>query len=868
MSEKSFEQEYQRLAASDVQLPKNDAAACDITCIEVEDDRSGMAIETLRRAITDNLYCIRGKDERFATSHDYYVALAHSVRDRLLHRRIQTAKTYAREDAKTVYYLSAEFLMGRHLANGLINLGIFESIREVLQGFGLNLEDLLEQEGEPGLGNGGLGRLAACFLDSLATLEIPAVGYGIRYEYGIFKQAIQNGEQIEIPDKWLGFGNPWEIARPEYRVEVKLGGYTEPYIDARGHYRVRWVPGQKISGVPHDMPIPGYDTNTVNTLRLWKAEASEEFDLQAFNAGDYFGAVADKTISENISKVLYPNDTTPQGKQLRLEQQYFFVSCSLQDIVRLHLRTHPNLDNFQVKAAIQLNDTHPAVAIAELMRLLIDEHEYDWDRAWAISQQTFAYTNHTLLPEALEKWSVELFGRLLPRHLEIIYEINHRFLASVRLHYPGDTAKLERMSLIEEGPVKQVRMANLACVGSHKVNGVAALHTELLKRDVLHDFYDLWPEKFVNVTNGVTPRRWLMLSNPGLARLITETIGSDWPAHLDELRQLAAYAEDSDFCDRWYRVKQANKEALAKYIWEHNGIETDLGSIFDIQVKRIHEYKRQLMNVLHIITLYHRLKRNPSTQMVPRTFIFGGKAAPGYFLAKKVIHLINNVAAIVNRDADVAGRIKVVFLANYSVSLGQRVYPAADLSEQISTAGMEASGTGNMKFSINGALTIGTLDGANIEIREAVGAENFFLFGLTAEEVKALKAGGYSPASYYEKNVELRDALDSLVSGEFSGGDRGLFASLFDSLVNGDRFMLLADYQAYVDCQERVAETYRDREVWTRMSVLNAARVGTFSSDRTISQYCEKIWQVNPLPVGGVTVGNTEAATTSETVRG
>ncbi|MEO0948823.1 MAG: glycogen/starch/alpha-glucan family phosphorylase, partial [Cyanobacteria bacterium J06641_5] len=594
MSEKSFEQEYQRLAASDIQLPKNEAVACDITCIEVEDDRSGMAIETLRRAITDNLYCIRGKDERFATAHDYYVALAHSVRDRLLHRRIQTAKVYAREDAKTVYYLSAEFLMGRHLANGLINLGIFESVREVLQDFGLTLEDLIEQEGEPGLGNGGLGRLAACFLDSLATLEVPAIGYGIRYEYGIFKQAIQNCEQIEIPDKWLSFGNPWEIARPEYRVEVKLGGYTEPYIDARGHYRVRWVPGQKISGVPHDMPIPGYGNNTVNTLRLWKAEASEEFDLQAFNAGDYFGAVADKTISENISKVLYPNDTTPQGKQLRLEQQYFFVSCSLQDIVRLHLRTHPNLDNFQAKAAIQLNDTHPAVAIAELLRLLVDEHEYDWDRAWAISQQTFAYTNHTLLPEALEKWSVELFGRLLPRHLEIIYEINHRFLAAVRLQYPGDSAKLERMSLIEEGPVKQVRMANLACVGSHKVNGVAALHTELLKRDVLHDFYDLWPEKFVNVTNGVTPRRWLMLSNPNLAHLISETIGSSWPAHLDELRQLAAYAEDGDFCDRWYQVKQANKEALAKYIWERNGIETDLGSIFDIQVKRIHEYKRQL----------------------------------------------------------------------------------------------------------------------------------------------------------------------------------------------------------------------------------------------------------------------------------
>ena len=844
MSEQSFEQQYRRLATSEARLSQTNATGRTTTI--VEDDRSGMAAVTLQRAIFDNLYCIRGKDERFATSYDYYVALAHSVRDRLLHRRIQTAKAYAREDVKVVYYLSAEFLIGRHLANGLINLGIFASIREVLQSFGLNLEDLLEQEGEPGLGNGGLGRLAACFLDSLATLEIPAVGYGIRYEYGIFKQAIQNGEQIEIPDKWLNLGNPWEIARPEYRVEVKLGGHTEPYVDAQGCYRVRWVPGQKISGVPHDMLVPGYGTSTVNTLRLWKAEASEEFDLQAFNAGDYFGAVAAKTISENISKVLYPNDTTLQGKELRLEQQYFFVSCSLQDIIRLHLRSHPNLDNFHAKAAIQLNDTHPSVAIAELMRLLIDEHEYDWDRAWEIAQQTFSYTNHTLLPEALEKWTVDLFGRLLPRHLEIIYEINHRFLDTVRLQYPGDNERLARLSLIEEGPVKQVRMAHLACVGSHKVNGVAVLHTELLKRDVLNDFYDLWPEKFVNVTNGVTPRRWLLLSNPSLANLISETLGSDWPTRLDDLRQLEVYADDVSFCDCWYQVKQQNKEALAQYVWEHNGVELNLGSIFDIQVKRIHEYKRQLLNVLHIIALYHQIKRNPAMDLVPRTFIFGGKAAPGYYLAKRVIHLINNVAAVINNDPEVGDRIKIVFLANYSVSLGQRVYPAADLSEQISTAGMEASGTGNMKFSINGALTIGTLDGANVEIREAVGAENFFLFGLTTEAVGTLQAEGYAPRDLYESNPALRDAIDSLVSGEFSQGDRATFAPLFDALLGEDRFMLLADYQAYADCQERVAATYRDRRAWTRMSILNSARVGKFSSDRTITEYCEKIWQVQP----------------------
>ncbi|MGK7875776.1 MAG: glycogen/starch/alpha-glucan phosphorylase [Xenococcaceae cyanobacterium] len=808
-----------------------------------------MSVETLKRAFVNNLYYTQGRDGHFATPHDYYMALAHTVRDRLIHRRLKTAQTYLEQDVKIVYYLSLEFLMGRQLGKNLVNMGLYERIRRALKHFGLNLHELLEQEEEPGLGNGGLGRLAACFLDSLATLEIPAQGYGIRYEFGIFDQALQDGWQWERPDKWLSFGYPWEIPRPDYRFEVKFGGRTQAYIDQKGRYRVRWIPERTILGTPYDTLVPGYNTNTVNKLRLWKAEASEDFDFQAFSAGDYTRAVANKTLSENISKVLYPSDNTPQGRQLRLEQQYFFVSCSLQDIICRYLRNHSNFSCFPEKVAIQLNDTHPAVGIVELIRLLVDEHDLEWEQAWQITQKAFAYTNHTLLPEALERWPIDLFGSLLPRHLEIIYEINHRFLEDVRAKYPDDLARLARLSLIEEGSQKQVRMAHLACVGSHAVNGVAALHTELLKQQVLRDFYELWPEKFSNKTNGVTPRRWIVLSNPRLTHLLTQKIGKNWIARLQDLKWLEAFVDEGEFCDCWRQVKQDNKRDLAAYIRHENGIEVDIDSLFDIQVKRIHEYKRQLLNVLHIITLYNRIKENPNAEVLPRTFIFAGKAAPGYYMAKLIIKLINSVAEVVNNDPEVHSRLKVVFLANFSVSLGERVYPAADLSEQLSTVGKEASGTGNMKFAMNGALTIGTLDGANIEIREEVGAENFFLFGLTAEEVSALKERGYNPWDYYNANPQLHKAIAPIASGYFSGGDRDLFRPIVEELLHRDEYMLLADYQSYVDCQERVAAAYRDRENWTRMSILNVARMAKFSSDRTIREYCQEIWQAKPVPI-------------------
>jgi len=777
------------------------------------------------------------------------MALAYSVRNELLKQRIHTAKTYSKQKAKVVYYLSAEFLMGRHLGNGLINLGLYETMRHALADCNLDLDELLEREAEPGLGNGGLGRLAACFMDSLTTLNIPAVGYGIRYEFGIFTQAIRDGYQVEIPDKWLTFGNPWEIARPDYRVGVKFGGYTQVYKDVDSDYRVRWIPEQVVMGVPHDVPVPGYGTENVNILRLWKAEASESFDLTAFNAGDYFGAVVDKMVSENITKVLYPNDETYQGKELRLQQQYFFVACSLQDIIRLHLRDHDSLESLPEFAAIQLNDTHPAIGVAELMRLLVDEYHFDWDRAWQITQKCFGYTNHTLLPEALEKWSVELFGSLLPRHLELIYEINHRFLEQVKLRYPNDEERLSRLSLIAEAPEKQVRMAHLACVGSHAINGVAALHTELLKQEVLHDFYDLWPQKFKSLTNGITPRRWLLQCNPRLSQLISETIGQSWITHLEDLKQLEDHLNDETFCQAWRSIKQTNKWNLANHIKEKMGLEVNPDSMFDVQIKRIHEYKRQLMNILHVITLYNRILQNPNDPVVPRTVIFGGKAAPGYATAKLVIKLITAVADVVNDDPLVAGRLKVVFLPNYNVSEAQRLFPASDLSEQISTAGKEASGTGNMKFALNGALTIGTLDGANVEIREAVGADNFFLFGLTAEQVAACKAVGHNPWFYYDTNPELKRVMDMIASGLFSPSEPDLFLPLLDSLLVDDPFMVMADYAAYIQCQEHVSRTYEDQNRWTRMSILNAARIGRFSADRTISEYAQQIWQVGPVPV-------------------
>ncbi|MGK7914798.1 MAG: glycogen/starch/alpha-glucan phosphorylase [Prochloraceae cyanobacterium] len=817
--------------------------------IHVEDDRTGMTLETLKRAFADNLFYLQGTDEYAAAPYDYYMALAYTVRDRLLHRFIRSLRTYSEKDVKVVCYLSAEFLMGRHLENNLVNLGIYDKVRQVVEESGLDLDELIEQEPDPGLGNGGLGRLAACFLDSLASLEIPAFGYGIRYEFGIFHQFIQDGWQVEVPDNWLRFGNPWEIARPDETVEVKLGGHTEVYHDEKGNYRVCWIPERTVVALPYDTPVPGYKTNTVNALRLWKAEASEAFNFDAFNAGNYDRAVAEKMNAETISKVLYPNDNTPAGRELRLAQQYFFVSASLQDLIRIHLRTHDNLDDLHEGVAIQLNDTHPAVSIAEMMRLLLDEHRLDWDKAWDITQKTFAYTNHTLMPEALERWPVSLFGSLLPRHLEIIYQINHRFLEDVQTWYPDNEEILSRLSIIEEGNEKQVRMANLACVGSHSINGVAALHTELLKKDTLRDFAFLWPEKFYNKTNGVTPRRWILLSNPKQTKLISEKIGDDWLNDLSKLKKLEAFINDPDFRSRWQEVKQENKRRLAAYIRKHKGIEVNVNSIFDVQVKRIHEYKRQLLAVLHIIALYNRIKDNPNVDIFPRTFIFGGKAAPGYFMAKLIIKLINSVAEVVNKDPDVRGRLKVAFLANFNVSLGHKIYPAADLSEQISTAGKEASGTGNMKFAMNGAMTIGTLDGANIEIRQEVGAENFFLFGLTAEEVYDLKAKGYNPREYYNSNTELKQVIDRIAGGYFSHQDTQLFQPIVDSLLDRDQYVLLADYQAYVDCQERVSKAYQDQNSWISMSILNAARTGKFSSDRTIKEYCEEIWQVEPVRI-------------------
>jgi starch phosphorylase len=817
--------------------------------IRIEDDRTGMSVETLKRAFADHLFYLQGKYENTATSSDYYGALAYTVRDRLLRRWIESHKTYSCKAVKRVCYLSAEFLMGRNLGNGLINLKLYETVAQAIEESGLNLADLLEQEEDPGLGNGGLGRLAACFMDSLATLEIPAIGYGIRYEFGIFHQKIQDGWQVEVPDQWLRLGNPWELPHRNESVVVKLGGYTEAYHDDKGHYRVSWIPDRTVLAVPYDTPVPGYNTNTVNVLRLWKAEASDEFNFDAFNAGNYDRAVEDKMTSETISKVLYPNDNTPQGRELRLAQQYFFVAASLQDMIRRHLRVYPNLNNFHESFAIQLNDTHPTIAIPEMMRLFVDEHNFDWDTAWEITRRTCAYTNHTLMPEALERWPVRLLGPTLPRLLEIIYEINHRFLEDLRSWYPDDSGRLERLSIIEEQPEKSVRMAYLACVGSHAINGVAALHTELLKQDTLHDFYELWPEKFFNKTNGVTPRRWILLSNPKLAGLFTEKIGDGWLSELDQLRQLESYADDPQFQARWQAIKQENKTNLAKHIAQVTGIEVDPTSLFDIQVKRIHEYKRQHLAILHIITLYNWLKKNPSLDIQPRTFIFAGKAAPGYYMAKLIIKLVNAVGSVVNKDPDIRGRLKVVFLPNFSVSLAQRIYPAADLSEQISTAGKEASGTGNMKFSMNGALTIGTLDGANIEIREEVEPENFFLFGLTADGVATLKAKGYNPQDYYNGNAELKEVIDQIASGIFSPGEPDLFKPIVDHLLYQDEYMLLADYQAYVDCQKQVSQAYRDQKYWTRMAILNSVRMGKFSSDRTIREYCQEIWQAEPVKV-------------------
>jgi starch phosphorylase len=817
---------------------------------EREDEvRTGLSVEAFKQAYRDNLRYVLGRFPEVATPNDRYLALAHAVRDRLMDRWMRTVEAYYRRRARTVCYLSAEFLLGPHLGNNLLNLGVLDVARRATEELGLDFDALLAQEEEPGLGNGGLGRLAACFMDSLATLRVPAIGYGIRYEFGIFDQAIRDGEQVELTDKWLRLGNPWEIARPEIALEVGLEGRTERYTDASGHERVRWVPGQVVRGVAHDTPIPGYRVGNANLLRLWKAESAESFDFQAFNVGDYWGAVEEKVASETISKVLYPNDEPEAGRRLRLAQQHFFVSCSLQDMIRIHLQTAPDVRGFDAKYAVQLNDTHPAVAVPELMRLLVDEHAVGWDEAWEITRRTFAYTNHTLLPEALERWPVGLFGTVLPRHLEIVYEINRRFLDEVRARFPGDEERVRRVSLIDEGGGRSVRMAHLASVGSHSINGVARLHSDLLRRSVLRDLCELWPERFKSVTNGVTPRRFLALINPRLARLVTDAIGDRWVRDLEELKRLEPLADDRAFRDEWRRVKSVNKEALARETECRAGVRVDRASLFDVQVKRIHEYKRQHLNALHAITLYRRLKRNPRLETPSRTVLFSGKAAPGYFMAKRIVRLIHGVAAVVNGDPEVGASLRVAFLPDYNVTNSQRIFPAADLSEQISLAGKEASGTGNMKLALNGALTIGTLDGANVEIREAVGTENFFLFGLTVEGVQRLRAEGYRPEERYEADAELRDALDALSSGVFSGGDREAFRPVVENLVHHDPFLVLADYRAYLDAQAEVEAAWRDEEGWTRASILNVARSGRFSSDRAIQEYCREIWNVEPLPV-------------------
>ncbi len=820
------------------------------TPLPVENDRASLRKEVLKRAILDNLLYMQGKFPALATKRDYYLAVAYTVRDRLLQRWVSTANTYTQHGSRTVVYFSAEFLVGPHLGNNLINLGIHEPIKQAIAELGLDFDELLAQEEEPGLGNGGLGRLAACFLDSLATLEFASLGYGIRYEFGIFEQEIVDGWQVEKTDKWLRFGNPWDLVRPEWAVEVPLGGYAEPWTDEQGRPRMRWTPDRTVIGVPYDTPILGYRTNTCNTLRLWRAEAPESFDFAVFNRGDYYGAVNSKVISENLTKVLYPNDAAIQGKQLRLEQQFFFVSCSLQDMFRIARGQKIPLERFHEKFAVQLNDTHPAIAVAELMRLLVDMNGMDWEKAWEITQKTFSYTNHTILPEALERWPVGMLGRLLPRHLQIIYDINARFLAEVSQRYPGEIERIARLSLIDEGNEHYVRMAHLACVGSHAINGVAGLHSELLKREVLEDFHALWPEKFSNKTNGVTPRRWMVLSNPKLSELITEAIGDGWITEFAQVKKLEPFGENNEFRSKWREIKHANKRAFATFVEKLAGLRIDPESLFDVQVKRIHEYKRQHLNILHVISLYHRMKSDSRFDPAPRTFIFGGKAAPGYHMAKLIIKLINSVADVVNRDAAVRDRIKVIFVPNFNVTNGQRIYPAADLSEQISTAGKEASGTGNMKMAMNGALTVGTLDGANIELREEVGAENFFLFGLNAQEVAALKRAGYRPMDHYESNEELRTVLDLVRSGLFSKGDQDLFLPVIDDLLWNDPYLVLADYQSYIDCQARVSEAYADKERWTRMSILNSARSGKFSSDRTIREYSADIWRVYPVPIG------------------
>ena len=815
-----------------------------------DSDRSGSGPEDLFDGMTGHLFFSLGKLAPTATRHDLYVALSYAVRDRLMTRYLAGLEALRAAPTRVVAYLSAEFLIGPQLGNNLLMLGIEEAASQALKRFGIDdLHQILDVEEEPGLGNGGLGRLAACFLESLSSLEIPASGYGIRYEFGIFDQLIRDGWQVEVTDKWLKAGWPWELPQPDQACFVGFGGRTETYRDSNGVQRSRWIPAEHAIGIPHDVPVLGYRVNTCNRLRLWRADATESFDFYAFNIGDYYGAVEEKVGSETLSKVLYPNDGTDEGRRLRLKQQHFFVSCSLQDMLRsLEGRGLP-IEEFPDHWAVQLNDTHPSIAVAELMRLLIDEKQLPWDTAWDITSRSLSYTNHTLLPEALEKWGLDLFGSLLPRHLELIFEINRRFLQQVRLRYPGDEGVLRRMSIIDEDGGKAVRMANLATVASHHVNGVAALHSQLVTTDLFPDFATFWPEKFTNVTNGVTPRRWMALSNPQLSDLLNEAIGEGWVRDLSQLKRLEGLVDDSAFLERWDATKLAVKTQLSHYIHRHNGVLVDPASLFDVQVKRIHEYKRQHLNALQVVAQYLRIKHGDGDHLPPRTVIFGGKAAPGYYMAKLIIRFINGIAETINSDPEMEGRLRVIFLADYNVKLGERVYPASDLSEQISTAGMEASGTGNMKFAMNGALTIGTLDGANVEIREQVGEDNFFLFGKTTSEIAELRSGGYRPWELIGSMPELAEVLRLVEQGHFSNGDGELFRPLLQNLTGRDPYFVLADFDDYLGAQQSVGEAWADRSRWNRMALLNTARSGFFSSDRSIQDYADKIWQVKPYPV-------------------
>ncbi|MBI5884118.1 MAG: glycogen/starch/alpha-glucan phosphorylase [Elusimicrobia bacterium] len=806
--------------------------------------RNGMSKDCIEQSFTERRTFSLAKDEYTATPHDNFMTLAYTIRDRMIERWIETQQRYHKHNVKRVYYLSMEFLIGRLLMHGIQNLGVETQVREALKTYGINLDMVLEMEPDAGLGNGGLGRLAACFLDSMATLGIPAVGYGIMYDFGIFQQKLINGFQVEAPDHWRKLGTPWAIERPEYQIRVRFGGRTQHNREPSGRINVRWLDTDDIMAMPLDIPVPGFHNDVVNTLRLWSAKGTEEFGLEYFNHGDYIKAYENKLASENISKVLYPNDKVSAGAELRLKQEYFFVAASLADITRRFRVHNERWEDLPKKVALQLNDTHPALATAELMRILLDDAGLEWDPAWDITRQTFGYTNHTLMPEALETWPVHLFQRVLPRHLEIIYEINSRFLAEVSRRFLGDPDRIRRMSLVDESGAKQVRMAYLAIVASHSVNGVSELHSDLLKKTLFKDFFEMWPERFNNKTNGVTPRRWLVEANPKLSKLITGAVGEGWQTDTERLSGLLPMREDQGFRESWARVKRQNKESLAAFVKRTTGVSVSPDSIFDVQIKRIHEYKRQLLFAFFLIHHYLRLKRDPGAPRVPRTALFGGKAAPGYEMAKLIIKFINSVASVVNADHSVRDRLKIVYLEDYRVSLAQRIFPASDLSEQISTAGTEASGTGCMKFMMNGALTIGTLDGANIEIAREAGRPNMFIFGLQAEQVAKLKASGYRPEEKIRQSPPLAEIMRLIKNDFFSRMEPGIFQPIFDSLTHHDPFLVLADFSDYVRAQDEAEALYRDPSAWTKASIVNVAKSGRFSSDRTIREYAKDIWGI------------------------